>query len=280
MIRFLLAAASLAMALAGIILQLAVFRRMEGEVLRQTMVTIGISIVVGDAMLWIWGGGFYQIETPGWLAGAIQLPLVVAVKSSGEVVYLGCPFVRIAILIASIVLGVAMWLVLNRSRVGMLVRAGVDDRQMLAATGVRVQLLFVSVFAFGAGLAGIGDALEAFLAVPRFAGFLRGASVVAISDGLEIGEPDALKRAVSRMSRLAWRLDWLTPLAADKAFEPQTKALKAILPSLTGLGDGSRMQTVCAHILDMARPINPTNSRARALVRYGGNRNGFRNSPA
>lgn len=147
--------AFLAMALAGIILQLAVFRRMEGEVLRQTMVTIGISIVVGDAMLWIWGGGFYQIETPGWLAGAIQLPLVVAVKSSGEVVYLGYPFVRIAILIASIVLGVAMWLVLNRSRVGMLVRAGVDDRQMLAATGVRVQLLFVSVFAFGAGLAGI-----------------------------------------------------------------------------------------------------------------------------
>lgn len=126
----------------------------------------------------------------------------------------------------------------------------------------------------------LGDALEAFLAVPRFAGFLRGASVVAISDGLEIGEPDALKRAVSRMSRLAWRLDWLTPLAADKAFEPQTKALKAILPSLTSLGDGSRMQTVCAHILDMARPINPTNNRARALVRYGGNRNGFRNSPA
>jgi branched-chain amino acid transport system permease protein len=48
-----------------------------------------------------------------------------------------------------------MWLALNRTRIGMLVRAGVDDREMLAASGIPVQLVFIGVFAFGAGLAGI-----------------------------------------------------------------------------------------------------------------------------
>jgi branched-chain amino acid transport system permease protein len=54
-----------------------------------------------------------------------------------------------------VVIGIAMWLALNRTRVGMMVRAGVDDRDMLAATGVPIQLVFVAVFALGAGLAGI-----------------------------------------------------------------------------------------------------------------------------
>jgi branched-chain amino acid transport system permease protein len=63
--------------------------------------------------------------------------------------------VRLVILAASIVIGVAMWLVLNRTRIGMIVRAGVDDRDMLAAMGVPIQLVFVLVFAFGAGLAGM-----------------------------------------------------------------------------------------------------------------------------
>jgi branched-chain amino acid transport system permease protein len=53
------------------------------------------------------------------------------------------------------VIGVGMWLVINRTRIGMLIRAGVDDREMLAASGLPVQLIFVLVFAFGAGLAGI-----------------------------------------------------------------------------------------------------------------------------
>jgi len=63
--------------------------------------------------------------------------------------------VRLVIFVAAVVFGVAMWLALNRTRVGMMVRAGVDDRDMLAATGVPIQLVFVVVFALGAGLAGI-----------------------------------------------------------------------------------------------------------------------------
>ena len=147
--------AFIGVALVGVVLQIVVFRRMEGEDLRQTMVTIGLSIVFADLMLWAFGGDFYQIQTPSWLVGPIELPLVTAVKSSGEAVYLRYPMVRLVIFAAAVVIGIAMWLALNRTRVGMMVRAGVDDRDMLAATGVPIQLVFVVVFALGAGLAGI-----------------------------------------------------------------------------------------------------------------------------
>lgn len=142
-------------ALVGVVLQVLVFRRMEGQDLRQTMVTIGLSIVFADLMLWACGGDFYQIQTPNWLIGPIELPLITAVKSSGEPVYLRYPLVRLVIFLASVIIGIAMWLALNRTRIGMIIRAGVDDRDILAATGVRIQIVFVLVFALGAGLAGI-----------------------------------------------------------------------------------------------------------------------------
>ncbi|WFU38351.1 branched-chain amino acid ABC transporter permease [Bradyrhizobium sp. CB82] len=142
-------------ALVGILLQVVVFRRMEGQDLRQTMVTIGLSIVFADLMLWAAGGDFYQIQTPSWLIGPVELPLITALKSSGEPVYLRYPLVRLVIFAASVVIGIAMWLALNRTRIGMIIRAGVDDRDILAATGVRIQIVFVLVFALGAGLAGI-----------------------------------------------------------------------------------------------------------------------------
>ena len=142
-------------ALLGVVLQHVVFRRMEGEELRQTLVTIGLSIVIADILLWIWGGKSCQILTPDFLAGSIDLPLVTAIRSDGTAVYLRYPRVRIWILIAAIVVGVAMWLVMTRTRIGMLIRAGVDDRDMLAASGLPIQAVFVLVFAFGAGLAGI-----------------------------------------------------------------------------------------------------------------------------
>lgn len=141
--------------LLGVVLQIVVFRRMEGQDLRQTLVTIGISIVLADIMLWIWGGDFYQILPPDWLNGPMILPFITAVKSNGDIVYLKYPIVRLVILLAAIVIGIGMWLTLNRTRIGMLIRAGVDDREMLSATGVPIQLVFIGVFAFGAGLAGI-----------------------------------------------------------------------------------------------------------------------------
>ncbi|MCF3936226.1 branched-chain amino acid ABC transporter permease [Acuticoccus sp. M5D2P5] len=144
----------------GVLLQLFVFARMEGQDLKQTLVTIGISIVIADIMLWIWGGDFYQILTPDWITGPIELPLITGIsRRSGEYIYLTYPVVRLVILLAAIAIGIGMWLVLNRTRIGMLVRAGVDDRDMLSATGVRIQRVFILVFAFGAGLAGIAGVI-------------------------------------------------------------------------------------------------------------------------
>ncbi|MEO1541531.1 MAG: branched-chain amino acid ABC transporter permease [Pseudomonadota bacterium] len=139
----------------GVLLQIFVFRRMEGQDLRQTLVTIGISIVMADLMLWGFGGDFYNITPPSWLSGPIETGLVSSVKRSGDLVYLKYPFVRIVIFAAAVAIGTGMWLLLNRTQIGMLIRAGVDDRDMLSATGARIQLVFVGVFAFGAGLAGI-----------------------------------------------------------------------------------------------------------------------------
>lgn len=140
----------------GVLMQLFIFRRMEGEDLRQTLVTIGISIVVADLMLWGFGGDFFNITPPSWLSGPMETMFVTGVKrSSGDLIYLKYPVVRVVIFLASVVVGIGMWLILNRTQIGMMIRAGVDDRDMLSATGARIQLVFVGVFAFGAGLAGV-----------------------------------------------------------------------------------------------------------------------------
>jgi branched-chain amino acid transport system permease protein len=142
-------------AVVGVAMQFFIFRRMEGEDLRQTLVTLGLAIVFSDLMVWVWGGNAIQIDTPDYLLGPISTPIVVAIKSSGEAVFLRYPAVRLVIFAAAVVIGIGMWLALHRTRVGVMVRAGVDDRDMLSVLGYRVQLLFVLVFAFGAGLAGM-----------------------------------------------------------------------------------------------------------------------------
>jgi len=130
-------------ALVGLVLQTAVFRFMQGQDLRQTMVTIGLSIVLADIMLWIFGGEIYQFDPPSAIYGGTPLPIVTRY-----------PTYRLVLLATAIVIGVALWFFLNRTRVGMMIRAGVDDRGMLAASGVNVQMVFAITFAIGAGLAG------------------------------------------------------------------------------------------------------------------------------
>ena len=148
------AAGFVVLALVGLVMQVLVFRRLEGDDLRQTLVTIGISIVAADLMLAVWTGATYQILTPDWLDGAVKLPIISAIKSNGDAVYITYPFYRLVVLAAAIVIGVGLWLMLDRTRVGMMIRAGVDDRAMLSASGVNVHVVFAIVFAIGAGLAG------------------------------------------------------------------------------------------------------------------------------
>ena len=99
----------------------------------------------------------------------------------------------------------------------------------------------------------IGDALQAFLAVPRFGSYARGAAVVIVSDGLERGDPAALRDAVARLARRAWRVSWLTPLATAPGFRPQTEALIAIQRFVDDLVDGGSSEAVVSHLLSLGR---------------------------
>jgi branched-chain amino acid transport system permease protein len=181
------AAAFATTAIAGIALQLLVFRHMEGQDLRQTMVTIGLSIILADLALWIWGGEFYQIYPPDWLFGAVAFPFVIGAKSNGDPVYFTYPIVRLFILGIALIIGFALWLMLNRTRIGMMIRAGVDDRDMLNATGINIQLVFVTVFAIGAGLAGLAGvvgSIFASLAPGEDVRYLLASLVVVIVGGM------------------------------------------------------------------------------------------------
>jgi branched-chain amino acid transport system permease protein len=138
-------------ALAGLLIQTLILRHMQGEELRQTMVTIGLSIVIADVLLWIFTGQVHQMEAPEWLQGPIRgIPLINAYSAY-----------RLSLLGFGIVIGVGLWLLLNRTRVGAMIRAGVDDRGMLAASGVNVNLVFAITFMLGAGLAGLGGVIGA-----------------------------------------------------------------------------------------------------------------------
>jgi len=99
----------------------------------------------------------------------------------------------------------------------------------------------------------IGEALQTFLAVPRYAGFARGAVVLVLSDGLERGGPEAMIDATRRLARHAWRLDWLSPLAGDPGYRPETAALATVLPAVDALADGADLAAICDHVLALGR---------------------------
>ncbi|MBV9290338.1 MAG: hypothetical protein JO288_21400, partial [Hyphomicrobiales bacterium] len=153
------AAGALALAIVGALLQMLVFQRLVGDELRQTLVTIGISIVAADLMLAVWGGKTYQFSIPAWLDGAVATPIVTAVKSNGQLATLRYPLYRLVVLAVSLAIGIALWLALNRTKFGAMIRAGVDDRAMLSTVGVNVRLLFVGVFAIGGFLAGLSGVI-------------------------------------------------------------------------------------------------------------------------
>jgi branched-chain amino acid transport system permease protein len=143
-----IAAGFFSAALVGFLLQITVFRFMQGQELRQTMVTIGISIVLADLMLWWFGGEIYSFDPP--TAIFKSMPMFVVHKY---------PTYRMVVLAIAIAIGFVLWWFLNRTKVGMMIRAGVDDRNMLAASGVNVQRIFAITFAIGAGMAGFAGVI-------------------------------------------------------------------------------------------------------------------------
>ena len=107
------------------------------------------------------------------------------------------------------------------------------------------------VFDFDGGTR-IGEALEAFLAVPCHAALVRGAVTVVLSDGLERGDIAPMVDAVRRLARLSHRLVWFSPLASDPRYAPVTRAMAAVLPSIDALAPANTLAAVQASLADLA----------------------------
>lgn len=163
-------------ALVGIGMQYLVLDRYQGQDLRQALVTIGLSIIAADLLLARYGGLTYQFDIPEQLYGSFRLPVVG-----------GYPIFRVALIFFAIVLYVGLRLLVQRTRFGIIIRAGVDDRQMLGALGINLTRVSILVFALGSALVGFagvvgGSALS--IAPGEDARYLLSSLVVVIVGGM------------------------------------------------------------------------------------------------
>ena len=112
--------------------------------LAQVLLTVGVAFVIGEVCLAIWGGDSLKIPVPSYLRGSIVLP--------GDIYY---PKFRFALIVFGMLAALSLWLLYHKTQIGAVVRAGVDDREMVNATGINVDRLFVLVSALGSFLAGV-----------------------------------------------------------------------------------------------------------------------------
>ncbi|HXU87887.1 MAG TPA: branched-chain amino acid ABC transporter permease [Methylomirabilota bacterium] len=149
-----LVAGAVVMALVGIAMERAFLRRLPGQTLGQVLMTIGFALIFQDLALLIWGGDPYSIRVPAQLSGVVT-------AGPGRF-----PIYRIFIIVVAVLVGAALWLVLDRTRVGAMIRAAVDDAEMAQGVGIRVPRVSLGVFALGAALAAFGGVVGAgFLGV-------------------------------------------------------------------------------------------------------------------
>jgi branched-chain amino acid transport system permease protein len=135
-------------AASGLVMQQLFLRWNQGQDLRQALITIAISIILADQMLAHFGGVAEDIAWPGTFGDSFV--------NIGSVAY---TVPRLVILGIGVGIGLLLWLWLKRTRTGMVIRAGVDDRAMVSALGINIQLTFAIAFLIGSGLAGLGGVI-------------------------------------------------------------------------------------------------------------------------
>jgi branched-chain amino acid transport system permease protein len=182
--NFFLAAlvAALGVMLLGLFTERFLMRPIRGLAMPEVLLSIGLAFVLGDVSLAIWGGDPQTLKTPDFLSGSLSI--------------LGTtyPMFRFVVLAVGAIVCAALWYLQEKTRIGAIVRAGVDDREMVDAVGINVKAVFTAVFAFGALLAGLAGVMGgAFLAIYPGADFeiLTYALVVVV-----IGGPGSLLGAV------------------------------------------------------------------------------------
>ena len=170
-----LVAAAVAIALIGIGMERLFLRRLPGQTLGQVLMTVGFALMFQDVALLVWGGDPYTIPVPAALQGIV---------TAGTLRF---PAYRIFIIFVAVLVGAGLWVVLDRTRVGAMIRAAVDDREMAQGVGIHVPVVSLGVFALGAALAALGGVIGGgFLGVYPGADFevLPYAFVVVIVGGL------------------------------------------------------------------------------------------------
>ncbi len=141
-----------AIALAGLLgwfFERVLIRPVYGDHLKQILITMGGLIVFEQLIHVVWGADIIPLPRPGAITGSFIV---------GEA---AIERYRMAAVIVGLVVFAAMWLLLNRTRIGLLVRAGVENPEMVESLGYRIKRLFVGVFVAGSGLAGLGGAMWA-----------------------------------------------------------------------------------------------------------------------
>ena len=172
-----LVVATLAIGLIGVALQQIFLRWNQGQDLRQALITIALSVIIADQMLAAFGGISKDISTPSSWPTSITLPGEVRFGFFRGVIVLG----------AALLIALGLWLIIKRTRFGKIVRAGVDDRDMVSALGINVNLIFIGAFFLGALLAGFGGVLGGTmisLAPGQDTAFLLNSLIVVIIGGM------------------------------------------------------------------------------------------------
>lgn len=139
--------AAAAIALIGLVIDAGLLRFVRGAVLRQVLLTLGVALVLDDLALIAFGGDTYTVPVPAALQGPVRL---------GGMFY---PKYRLFVLAVGVAIYAALWLLLNRTRLGSLIRAGVDDAEMVEAMGIDIKRVFAGTFMLGCALAGIGGVM-------------------------------------------------------------------------------------------------------------------------
>jgi branched-chain amino acid transport system permease protein len=138
-----------AMGIIGGLIERFLLRRLSGEQLPQVLLTLGLAFVISDLCLMIWTGDPWQPTTPPHLRGVVQ------------VAGLYFPIYRLVIVVAAVVIAIALWVMVDWTRLGAMIRAGVDDAPIARVVGIKVSRLFTLVFALGAALAAFGGVMGA-----------------------------------------------------------------------------------------------------------------------
>lgn len=139
--------AAIVIALMGAVIERFFLRRFHLDELPQTLLTFGFLFIFSDLALWIWGGDPLMLPVPHILTGSLAI---------GEYAY---PYYRLFVIAIGLAIAGALWWFQEHTRLGTMLRAGVDDAEIARALGIDVSLLFTLVFASGAALAAFGGVL-------------------------------------------------------------------------------------------------------------------------